>query len=104
MVEPPNLFIDEHVEVLVETVPPSVERQVTVSPAFCSCITSAPEATVFVLLLIEAVNPASVPDIETESSTAASVPVTIAIGAKRTRFALLCEVFDTVGKPPDGGL
>jgi hypothetical protein len=99
VVEPPNLLMVEQVDVLVDTEPPSVERHVTVAVLFCSCMTREPDAAVLVVLLIEAVNPARVPDIVSERRTAASAPVPMAIGAKRTRLLKRCEALNTSGDP-----
>jgi len=86
VVLPPNLLIVEHVAEFVETEPPSVLVQVTVPPAFCSCIVSVPLAAVLLLLVMLAANPERVPVSERESSTAAKMPARSATGANRIRF------------------
>ena len=83
-VEPPNLLIVEQVAEFVDTDPLSVEVQVTVAPAFCSCMISVPEAAVFAEFVIAAVNPDSVPVTDSDSSAAESSAVVTAIGVKRT--------------------
>ena len=89
VVLPPNLLIVEHVAAFVETVPESALRQVTVLPAFCSCITRAPVAAVFALLVILATKPDSVPDIDSDSTTVPRRPAVIVRGANRTRLAVV---------------
>lgn len=91
MVDPPNLFIVAQVDEFVERPPPSVLRQVTVAPLFCSCMTSAPLAAVFVLLVMLATKPDNVPVIETDRSPTPITPVMIAIGAKRMRLFCLID-------------
>lgn len=86
VVLPPNLLIEEQVDVFVDTDPRSVLRQVTVAPAFCSCMTRAPVAAVFALFVMLATNPERVPDIDTDSNTAPRTPVAIVRGAKRARL------------------
>lgn len=85
VVEPPNLLIDEQVAEFEETVVPSVEVQVTVAPAFCSCIVSAPDAAVLVEFVIAAVNPDRVPVSESDRSVALSTPEAMVSGTKRAR-------------------
>jgi len=84
---PPNLLIVEQVAEFVETEPPSVLRQVTVAPAFCSCMISVPLAAVLLLFVMLAANPDRVPVSERESRTAAKMPARRATGAKRIRFS-----------------
>lgn len=86
VVLPPNLLIVEQVAALVETEPPSVLRQVTVAPAFCSCMTSAPVAAVFCVFWMLATKPDMVPVRLSERSTAPSTPAPRATGAKRRRL------------------
>lgn len=87
VVLPPNLLMVEQVAELVETEPPSVLLHVTVAPAFCSCMTSVPDAAVLLLLVMLAANPDSVPVSESERRTAAKTPARSATGAKRSRFS-----------------
>jgi hypothetical protein len=75
VVLPPNLLIVEQVAEFVETEPPSVLRQVTVAPAFCSCMISVPLPAVLLLFVMLAANPERVPVSERESRTAAKIPV-----------------------------
>lgn len=97
VVLPPNLLIVEQVAALVETEPPSVLRQVTVAPAFCSCMTRVPVAAELALFVMLAANPDSVPVRESESRTAAKMPARSATGAKRIRFsAEVRSLVDTV--------
>ena len=86
VVEPPNLLIDEHVAEFDDTDPPSVEVQVTVAPAFCSCMVNAPDAAVFVEFVIDAAKPDRVPVTDSESSVALSTAVVIVRGTKRRRL------------------
>ena len=87
VVLPPNLLMVEQVAELVDTEPPSVLRQVTVAPAFCSCMISVPLPAVLLLLVMLAANPERVPVSERESRTAAKIPARSATGAKRIRFS-----------------
>lgn len=87
VVLPPNLLIVEQVAEFVDTEPPSVLEQVTVPPAFCSCIVSVPVAAVLLLFVMLAANPDRVPVSESARSTDAKTPAMIATGAKRSRFS-----------------
>jgi hypothetical protein len=87
VVLPPNLLIVAHVAEFVETEPLSVLRQVTVAPAFCSCMIRVPAPAVLLELVMLAANPDRVPVRERESRTAAKMPAVSATGAKRRRFS-----------------
>lgn len=81
VVLPPNLLMVEQVEELVDTVPPSVDVQVTVPAALVSCMTRTPDAAEFVLFVILAANPASEPDKVVNDSAATANPDTRVKGA-----------------------
>jgi hypothetical protein len=89
---PPNLLMVLHVEVLVDMLPPSVLRQVTVPELFCSCMIRAPVPAVFWLLVMLATNPERVPVSDSERIRAAAAPVASAIGVNLRRLA--CELVD----------
>jgi hypothetical protein len=88
---PPYLLIVEHVAELVEMLPPSVLRQVTVPAAFDSCMTSAPEPAVLLVFWIEAVNAEKVGDM-LRARTNDETPPAMIRGSERCRFCLRLSI------------
>lgn len=79
---PPNLLMLAQVAALVDTDDPLVLEHVTLPAAFDSCIVNVPVAAEFVVFVMLAAKPESVPVNDSDRRRAAATPAKTATGAK----------------------